>query len=163
MKSFIMKHRKTLVLVMALMLIVAAGSAVAAESAAGGESDPIVTKSYVDSLINELKASQGTSSSTVTGDGAGETYQIVHLAANTRIIGGESTEMILRSGEATVWTDNEKGNGISDLTAGKDLTIGTKVQANHLILIPRADGRGISVWTDSYVMVKGKFSTRLVS
>jgi hypothetical protein len=49
-------------------------------------------------------------------------------------------------------------DGLSDLTAGKDLAATFALSKNHLMLVPRNDGRGISAATDIWVMVKGTYS-----
>ena len=121
-------------------------AAAAAADTPGSEGDPVVTKSYVDSQIAQLK-SGGVSSGT---------YKAVQLTAGQRLIGGEGTEVILRSGEATA-IDNG-ANGVSDVTAGSDLMTGQSIGLNHLLLIPRNDGRGLQAHTEAYVMVRGSYT-----
>ena len=49
--------------------------------------------------------------------------------------------------------------GISDITAGADLPAGTNVSTNHLLLVPRDDGRGLTITSDiAYLMIKGAYS-----
>jgi hypothetical protein len=72
------------------------------------------------------------------------------------VLGKSGTEIILRSGEATA-IDNG-ANGVSDITAGKDLMTGQSVGQNHLLLVPKDDGRGIQATTDLFVMVRGAYS-----
>ncbi len=107
------------------------------ESTPGTSDDPLVSKSYVDSRT---------------------TYTVVHMQANQKLIGGAGAEIILRSGEATAIGNGS--NGVSDMTEGKDLMTTDKVGTNHLLLVPRDDGRGIQVWTESYVMVRGSYSVQ---
>lgn len=129
----------------------------------GSEQDPLVTLSYVDSKINELKSyidnkvsNSGTASSGTASTAS--TYQIVSLQSGQKLIGKESTEIILRSGEALA-IDNG-ANGISDLTDGKDLRSGDTVYQNHLLLVPRDDGRGIKAITEIWIMVKGGYEIK---
>lgn len=103
----------------------------------GSENDPLVTKSYVDSAVS---------------------YTPVQLAAGQVLIGGEGTEIILRSGIATA-IDNG-ANGVSDITAGLDLMTGADVGLNHLLLVPRDDGRGITAVTEIWVMIRGEYTIR---
>ena len=123
-------------------------AATAAVSEPGSEADPVVTKSYVDNQIAQLK-SGGTGAATGT-------YQPIQLTAGQKLIGGEGTEIILRSGEATA-IDNG-ANGVSDVTGAGDLMTGQPVALNHLLLIPRNDGRGILAGTEAYVMVRGTYT-----
>ena len=129
--------KKIMVIVSCSVLILGMGIASGAVSTPGSETDPVVTKSYVDSKVS---------------------YTPVRLDAGQKLIGDEGTEVILRSGEATA-IDNG-ANGISDITAGKDLMTGYTVAANHLLLIPRKDGRGIAVSTEAWVMVRGNYTVQ---
>ncbi len=121
-------------------------AAAAAADTPGSEGDPIVTKSYVDSQIARISGS---------GTAAG-TYVVVEVRAGQKLLGKSGTEIILRSGEATA-IDNG-ANGVSDITAGKDLMTGQSVGQNHLLLVPKDDGRGIQATTDLFVMVRGAYS-----
>lgn len=121
----------------------------AATSDPGSDSDPIVTKSYVDSAIaNAL----GSGTSSPSGDNS---YEVVFAEAGQRIIATGSTEMILRSGNALVVAPGT--DGVSDMTRGIDMKNNYTVYTNHLMLIPRDDGRGIRMQTDGYVMVRGSY------
>lgn len=127
--------KKIIGMVLAGVLVLGLGLASGAVSTPGSETDPVVTKSYVDSKVS---------------------YTPVKLESGQKLIGDEGTEVILRSGEATA-IDNGS-NGISDITGGKDLMTGNAVAANHLLLIPRKDGRGIVVSTEAWVMIRGNYT-----
>ena len=130
------KRTFIMAIIAALILGMACGYAVFGDTTgAGTEDDPLVSKSYVDAKI---------------------TYTPLQLTAGQRLIGKEGTEIILRSGEATA-IDNG-ANGISDITAGADLMTGTQVALNHLLLVPRSDGRGITAVTDIWVMIRGDYT-----
>lgn len=121
-------------------------AAAAAADTPGSEDDPVVTKSYVDNQIAQLMSSGV----------ASDSYKAVQLTAGQKLIGNEGTEVILRSGEATA-IDNG-ANGVSDVTGAKDLMTGQSVAQNHLLLIPRSDGRGIRAITEIWVLVRGSYS-----
>ena len=121
-------------------------AAAAAADTPGSEDDPVVTKSYVDNQIAQLMSSGV----------ASDSYKAVRLTAGQKLIGNEGTEVILRSGEATA-IDNG-ANGVSDVTGAKDLMTGQSVAQNHLLLIPRSDGRGIRAITEIWVLVRGSYS-----
>ncbi len=74
------------------------------------------------------------------------------------MLGKSGTEIILRSGEATA-IDNG-ANGVSDITEGKDLMTGHSIGQNHLLLIPKDDGRGLQAITDLFVMIRGPYSVQ---
>jgi len=123
-----------LVIVFSIFAVTVA--ATAAADTPGSEGDPVVTKSYVDSQIAQLKSS-GTAS---------DTYIVVEVKTGQKVLGKGGTEIILRSGEATA-IDNG-ANGVSDITAGKDLMTGQSIGQNHLLLVPKSDGRGSQAITD---------------
>ena len=146
--------KKKITSLIALLLIIILGTiVVVAASTPGSEDDPVVTKSYVDTVISKLESS-------LEGSGGSNAYKVLQLNAGQKLICGASTELILRSGEATAIsiTTNGVENGISDLTSGTDLTMGKAVESNHSVLVPRDDGRGITAGTDIYIMVRGEYS-----
>ncbi len=82
-------------------------------------------------------------------------YEVIYVNAGQAIIG--NCEMILRSGTAIAFCPGI--NGISDLTAGADLADETDIPLNHLLLVPRDDGRGIFITSEeAYVMVRGTYT-----
>jgi len=125
-------------LVFAIIIVMILGTLAivyAVNDGPGSAYDPLVSRSYVQQLVS---------------------FSLVELTEGQRLIGGEGTEIILRSGEATA-IDNGF-NGVSNLTAGVDLMTGNIVELNNLLLVPRADGRGIHATTDAWVMVRGSFT-----
>ena len=128
-KSVVISLVALLVLVLGVSMVVAGTT-----SEPGSQVDPLVSKSYVDSKT---------------------AYTPINLIAGQTMIGGEGCEIILRSGLATAI--GNATNGVSDITAGKDLMTGAEVKANHLLLVPRSDGRGITATTDIWVMVRGEY------
>jgi len=129
--------RKKFVFAIVIVMLIGAGALVYASSsdAPGSVEDPLVSKSYVDARMS---------------------FSSVELTEGQRLIGGDGTEIILRSGEATA-IDNGY-NGVADLTSGTDLMTGNQVGSNHLLLVPRADGRGITAVTDIWVLVRGDYT-----
>ena len=156
-----MKNIGKIVLISITLMVSISVVAFANSLVPGSEQDPVVTLSYVKAQIEELKAyvdsktiGSGGQEEAVTADTI-PTYEIVNLKSRQKLIGKESTEIILRSGEAEA-IDNGV-NGISDLTEGKDLLSGDVVNLNHLLIVPRDDGRGIRALTEIYLMVKGEY------
>ena len=64
--------------------------------------------------------------------------------------------MIVRAGNAEAVT--AIADGLQDITSGEDLVGGTEVPRNHLLIIPREDGRGIYATKDLIVMVRGGYN-----
>ncbi|MDR1247005.1 MAG: hypothetical protein LBK57_08270 [Clostridiales Family XIII bacterium] len=136
-------RRTAVICAVVLTCAVAVAAAVAvraADGAPGSESDPVVTKSYVDKQLSE----------------AGGVFVPLEVSAGKRLIGGAGTEIILRSGEASAI--GSESNGISDLTEGLDLQTGAAVSRDHLLLVPRDDGRGLSATTDVWLMIRGPYT-----
>lgn len=134
----------------------------------GSPQDPLVTKSYVDSAIQAAMAQLQQSLSQLvsqdvqqlvgsSGQGQGSTsFQVVTVAAGSTIIGDASTELIVRAGVATAVVS--AAGGVSDLTGGRDLAKGAVAPPNHLLLIPRTDGRGLHAKTTLIVLVSGAYT-----
>ncbi len=141
--------RKRIILTGLLLILLAATVAVWADTSdPGSAGDPVVSKSYVDAQIAALKASSTSS----------DTFKVLSIEKGKKLIGEEGTELILRSGTAKA-VDNGV-NGLSDLTAATELMGGASVGKNHLLVVPKNDGRGISAESDIYVMVKGGYTIK---
>jgi len=155
--------------ILALMFTLSAVAIAAPDP--GSPDDPLVTRSYVDRLISDLAAvSHGTLSAqqmesivnavvdriVLQGRGACDKFQPIHMTAGQLLIGEEGTELILRSGSATVHTGGP--DGLANVTFGIDVVHGEQISRNHLLIVPRSDGRGILATTGIYVMIKGEFT-----
>lgn len=154
----------TLILTLALTTVIFA--------APGDSNDPIVVLSYLNDRledliekyslkdIDEIKEQVKTlSKNTSTPSGSTSTaLEVVEIHAGERLIAGAGTELILRGGKATI-IGSELG-GITNVTLGKDFVSGMEVVPNNLLIVPRADGRG--VYTDSYAifMVRGTYEVK---
>lgn len=139
---------------------------------AGDSADPLISKSYLDNVLVpnilsqvDAKINQKLSSLNTgdTGFGTGvpstsNIYVSVQVLAGQTIIGDEGAQFILRSGSAIAECPGT--NGLVDTTAGLDLGGGGIIQTNHVYIIPRADGRGLYMTNDGYIMVKGGYSIR---
>lgn len=126
----------------------------------GSNRDPLVSVSYVDKKIEEikdyidLKIKNNTENKPVEGSTKDE-LEIIVLQKGQSLIGGKGTEIILRSGRA-VAIGSELG-GISDVTSGKDIDTNMDISENHLLIIPRDDGRGVYSKTETFFMVRGNY------
>ena len=130
--------------------------------AVGGQDDPFVSVSYVENvliprIINyiNIRVSGGEIES---GAGYNPHFEVVSVSAGQRLMGEAGTEFILRAGAGTIIA-SELG-GISDTTNGADLPHTMPVPTNHLLIVPRSDGRGLSITADALVMVRGRYSVR---
>jgi len=81
----------------------------------------------------------------------------VRAVGGQRIIGGEGTEIILRGGQATAFTSGP--DGLVNVTFGTELFGGESIPANHLLIVPRADGRGVNVHSaEAWFIIRGEYT-----
>lgn len=124
------------VVVAAVMALAFWGFTAFAEDAdPGGSGDPLVTQSYVDQYVQ---------------------WKVADLKAGQVLKGKAGTELLVRRGQAYVV--DSSGNGIPDVTAGTDIFEDDQVSLNHLLIIPREDGRGIKAIDFAVVMYRGGVS-----
>ena len=146
-----------------------------ASAAAGDVNDPLISLSYLNSTVlpqlkAELKTDMATIkseivnslkneiSSLVQSEVSEQTYtgfKAVEVQRGDTILGHEGTEIILRSGTAVSICPGE--NGLTDTTAGLDLTDGKNIEKNHVYIVPREDGRGMKITIEGFIMVKGGY------
>ena len=126
-------------------------------AAPGTDDDPLVSLSYItDTVIPELKAYVDQKAG--SGGSASDTFNVVDVKKGQTIKTGKGCELILRMGSATVIAS--KSGGLSDVTAGYDLSDGTNMPANHLLISPLEDGRGVKVTKNGKIMIKGKYTIK---
>lgn len=152
----------------------------ASSATPGGSSDPLVSKSYVDAKFNELAElikngnGGGAIISGMTEDqilaGVMDQLEIYYAGVLTDsgkyvpvfaetgqiILGGEGTEIILRSGSAKGYIAGS--NGIVNASDGTEIFNNDNIKINNLLIIPREDGRGVAVQTDAWFIIKGDYT-----
>lgn len=131
-------------------------------------SDPVVTLSYLnDVFLPQIKQDVFASVSALFDEGEDDgeayyepnnSYEVVELEeGRTLRAKGGSLEIILRPGGGAVCI-SENDMGLSDITAGIDIMNGEELSANHYVVIPRADGRGVvATGAVAYLMVRGGY------
>ena len=82
-------------------------------------------------------------------------YIPVSLSAGEILIGAEGAEIILRSGTAKGYT--MVADGLANTTTGQDIGNNVDIGRNNLLIVPRADGRGVQATTDVWLLVKGEY------
>ncbi|HMM69318.1 hypothetical protein [Gudongella oleilytica] len=155
-----MKFKRTTA---ALGIVLALAATGMAYSEPGTESDPLISLSYLEERLDELKdyidSKVGSTGEQVPSIPSDNSLAVVELFNGQMLIGDAGSEIILRSGSATAITS--PSGGLSDVTAGTDIAEGKPIPANHLLIIPRSDGRGIFVTKNStFVMVRGGYTIR---
>ncbi|WP_227013733.1 hypothetical protein [Paenibacillus psychroresistens] len=141
----------------------------------GSVNDPAVTKSYVDeqvklqvaaqikdqankdvsAQIEELKKAIAALSG---GKGTSSDLTVVQLAPGQTLMAEAGSEVIVRNGYVTAVSND--GNGIPDVTGGKDIAVNAAIATNHLLIFP-TDKRGVKPdpkKTDTiFLMVRGEY------
>ncbi len=121
-----------------------------------------LTKSEVEKLINDKVGNiSNTPPSSSGGEWAAPTSGLVveALEPGDKVIGSAGTEFIVRSGKVKA-VAGQNGDGLPNVTSGKNIEGGQVVPANHLIMIPRSDERGLQITSDSktaYIMINGAY------
>ena len=133
---------------------------VTAFGAAGSEDDPLVSKSYVDDKINQVLEIVNGGSVSLDSSGSmsasGASYTPVYASVGQVVLGGEGTEIILRSGKGNIYITG--ADGIVDSTTGQNLTNGDTATKNHMMIVPRDDGRGVKVTEAAWFLIKGDYT-----
>ena len=121
-------------IVIALVLVSAVGYAAFAvnDEQPGGSGDPLVTQSYVDQFTQ---------------------WRVLELGTDQIMRCHAGTEFITRRGQAIIV--DSLGNGIPDVTGGEDIFANSLAPLNHMLIVPRDDGRGIKALSPVVVMYRG--------
>ena len=144
-KNFVVKL-STIMIFTFFSLLCFSGSA----ASPGTQDDPLVSVSYVNEVIMpQIK-------SYVDSQQSGNSFQVIEVKKGQKIIGIQGTEYILRMGSAKIIA-TQKG-GIADATLGVDLPQNTPMPANHLLIVPFNDGRGVLMETDGILLIKGTYT-----
>jgi len=114
------------------------------EAVAGSRQDPLVTASYVSQYVAQ--------------HGSDTSFKVVQLTYEQRIRARSgSIELIVRSGRTRVTTQHID-RGVINLTSAQEHFASEPVPTNNLLLIPRADRRGLVVLSDhAYILVRGDY------
>ena len=150
-----MKLTKKRIFVLALTVLVLAGVGVYAATNYGSESDPLITKSYLDKVVQpqleqELDAALDGAQGELHSSAPGEFTELT-LSAGQKVLCGAGGELLLRSGSA------KTVGQLSDTTAGSAVSGGSTVTANHLYLAAEADS-GFAASGSAVVLVSGSYT-----
>lgn len=128
----------------------------------GSEVDPLVTLSYVDKKIEQIRNYIDEKLSGTSGPSTSSEFIIVNVPKGQSLIFGGSSEAILRSGDARAISRILDGidNGLCDVTLGVDIRMDQQIKENHLLLTPRDDGRGVIAIKDSIFLVRGAYEIK---
>ncbi|MFZ5648387.1 MAG: hypothetical protein ACOY30_12300 [Bacillota bacterium] len=155
----IKKNRFLLIIIaMAGMLMFWAALAGAAGTGEPGSvDDPLVTRSYVEAQLNSRISGQVAETVKDYADKY-MVWKVADLTPGQKLEAKAGAEIIVRAGKTLVV--DPVGSGIPDVTRGGNITAGQIVELDHLLIVPRTDGRGISAQTKSIVMYRGEVQIR---
>ena len=151
------KIKKSIIIVSGAIVLM--GSAIAF-SEPGSIEDPLVTLSYVNNKIDQIKEYIDVKVANMKDSGSSNQLEVVELKEGQSLMGKSGTEIILRGGKSTAY-GVQVDKGLTDVTDGKDIDDEANyLPANHLLIIPRDDGRGAYAVTDSIFLVRGDYEIK---
>lgn len=152
-----MKIKKSIVAIGAAVLLL--GSTIAF-SEPGSDNDPLISLSYLNNSIEQIKVYIDSKIGNINNNGTNSSndLEIVEINKGQFLIGYSGTEIILRSGKGKAVVSDL--GGLSDVTAGNDIGKDMNIPSNHLLIIPRSDGRGVYATSDAIFMVRGIYDIR---
>lgn len=138
---------------------------------AGGTTGGVVADGNTLARINNLEVQTGAlqndaddskkridfMDTTVLNLSDGTVWQVVKVDPGIRVLASDTGEVILRSGIARA-IGNEHNEGLSDLSAGREVKNNELIEKDHHLMIPRGDGRGIVTETVCYIIYKGLYN-----
>ncbi len=107
---------------------------------------------------NSLKQLQTTVDQQAQKPAAGEGYEVIEVMLGSKVIAKSPCDIMLRSGTAVAISQFDS-QGLSDYTAGAEVMNGEGITINHMMLIPRGDGRGILITSaNAFIMIRGEYA-----
>lgn len=147
-----MKKKVVLIVGLALLLLVGIGVGVYAAGSQGSQSDPLITKSYLDKVVlPELEQTLQNALAELPEDPNAGLFRTVILLEGQSIQCPVGTEVLLYHGSATAQLK------LSDTTAGATVYDGEALERNHLYL-SRDPGAGVLAGGEVYLLVSGEYT-----
>lgn len=116
------------------------------------ENDFSLSESDDDPIVDTTLASGGNNLS------ESAQYEIVELSYGDALYAVTACDIMLRSGSAACIAP-DASQGIADYTDGYEVYNDQSIVKNHMLLIPRGDGRGLKALSESvFVMVRGDYT-----
>lgn len=124
------------------------------------ENDPLVTLSYLKEIFAPALKAELQAENAAESAPASDSYEVVTLTKGQKLTSSEGTvELILRPGSTAKVLSDIPDNGLSDISEAAEILDGMEVGVNHALIIPRSDGRGIEITSDTaYVLVRGNYA-----
>lgn len=144
----------TKILVAALTVLLLAGITAYAVTNYGSESDPLITKSYLDEVLKpqletELQTRLDQAETQLRDSMPGE-FAELSLSAGQTVSCSAGAEIVLRSGNA------QASGSLVNTTAGSSVSSGSGLTANHLYMAVE-DGSGVTSGSGAVILVSGSY------
>lgn len=155
-----MTKKQTKILIAVLAVLLLAGGTVYAVTGYGTETDPLITKSYLDGVLqpkleSELKEQVASAKAQMHSSVPGE-FTELSLSGGQSLRCGAGCQLLLRSGSAAAAGDT--GTALLDTTGGSGVGAGAALTANHLYMAA-AEGSGLTAGSGgATLMVSGTYS-----
>lgn len=157
-----MKKTRIKGIVIGLIILLALGiTAYAVTTNYGSEDDPLITKSYLDSVVRpELEKALQAELEEALKDarsGSGE-FALLTLSNGQRVTGGVGTELVLRIGSANAYAYDSADVALIDTTSAASLTNGAALTANHLYMVTIRDNGFTATRDNTKVLISGEYA-----
>lgn len=153
-----------------LLILAALTLCVSADGVYSSKDDPLVSLSYVNDVLGpEIMAQvmakidkEYVKLSDISLASAG-LYTSLTVNKGQTLMASSCCEVIVLAGNSvsviTSAANQKAGAGISDLTAGTTVTNGNVLPSNHYLIIPKGDGRGFTVTSETAnILIRGEYN-----
>ena len=156
-----MKNKKLTIFGVCLAAVLAVGATVYAVTNYGSESDPLITKSYLDSVVQPaLEESMRAELDKALGDarsGSGE-FSLLTLRSGQRVICGIGTEVLPRIGSVTAYAYDSADVAVVDTTSATAVRTGAPLTANHLYMVTIRGNGFTADQNNTKVLISGEYT-----
>ena len=156
------KNARLWAFIIGLAILLAVGITVYAAANYGSREDPLITKSYLDSVVQpELEAELQTrleAALAQTGTDGGGDFTVLTLQNGQRITAGVGTEVLPRFGSVLAYAYDSADVAVVDTTAAVSVMNGAALSANHLYMVT-IRGNGFTAASDNTkVLISGEYT-----
>ena len=157
-----MKHAGLKVVLIVLAIALAVGITVYAAANYGSQEDPLITKSYLDRVVQpeleqELEARLAAALGQAGTDGDGD-FVVLTLQNGQRVTGEVGTELLLRFGSAAAYAYDSGDVALVDTTAAAAVTNGAALSANHLYMVTIQGNGFVAAADNTKVLIAGEYT-----
>ena len=144
-----------------LLILLAAGAAAFAVSNYGSEDDPLIAKSYLDSVVlPELRESMRTEVDKALEDvrGGSGAFTVLTLQNGQRVTCEVGTEILPRIGAAAAYAYDSADVALVDTTSSAALKNGDALSANHLYMVTIRGNGFTAAENNTKVLISGAYT-----